>query len=262
MQHEQSTINQCMHWLHKRGETEIDGFEFRKLPRIGRGNEAVRRAALTGEEYEKLCTAMRVYCNGKKGELDTVVRLQRQLVQCYVFVEATSGLRVREQPQLRWSDVGIETHMDKQAKPIPLARIHVRAETSKVRRSRILLCRSAEYFEAWRRLVRHQSSDALIFSVDGTSAITKRALLYHFKHMIESAMTRDLATRDVIPYSLRHYMITQRIMSGLDFLAIADMCGTSITQIEHTYYHLNDTIRLTNAVADYRVDSDGTIRAV
>ena len=51
-------------------------------------------------------------------------------------------------------------------------------------------------------------------------------------------------------------------MSGLDFRAIADMCGTSITQIERTYYHLNDTIRLANAVADYRVDFDGTIRVV
>ena len=51
-------------------------------------------------------------------------------------------------------------------------------------------------------------------------------------------------------------------MSGLDFRAITDMCGTSFTQIERTYYHLNDTIRLTNAVADYRVDSDGTICVV
>ena len=80
--------------------------------------------------------------------------------------------------------------------------------------------------------------------------------------MVESAGIKDLATRDIVPYSLRHYMITQRIMSGLDFHAIADMCGTSITQIERTYYHLNDTIRLTNTVADYRVDSDGTIRVV
>ena len=51
-------------------------------------------------------------------------------------------------------------------------------------------------------------------------------------------------------------------MSGLDFRTITEMCGTSITQIERTYYHLNDTIRLTNAVADYRVDSDETIRVV
>ncbi len=57
-------------------------------------------------------------------------------------------------------------------------------------------------------------------------------------------------------------MITKRIMSSLDFRAIADMCGTSITQIERTYYHLNNAMRLTNAVADYRLDSDGTIQLV
>ena len=156
----------------------------------------------------------------------------------------------------------IETHRDKQGKPIRLARIHVRAETSKVRRSRIFLCRSAGYFEAWRKMVKHGSCDALVFSVDGNSAITKRALLYHFKRILESAGIRNLVTRSIVPYSLRHYMITQRIMSGVDFRAIADMCGTSITQIERVYYHLNDTIRLTNAVANYRLDSDGTIRVV
>ena len=80
--------------------------------------------------------------------------------------------------------------------------------------------------------------------------------------MVESAGIRDLATRDIVPYSLRHFMITQRIMSGLNFRAIAGMCGTSITQIERTYYHLNNAIRLTNAVADYRLDSDGTICVV
>ena len=40
------------------------------------------------------------------------------------------------------------------------------------------------------------------------------------------------------------------------------MCGTSITKIERVYYHLNDTIRLTNAVADYRLDSDAMIQLV
>jgi hypothetical protein len=57
-------------------------------------------------------------------------------------------------------------------------------------------------------------------------------------------------------------MITQRIMSGLTFRQIADMCGTSVAQIEKTYYHLNDEIRLTNAVADYRRNEDGTIEVV
>ena len=37
------------------------------------------------------------------------------------------------------------------------------------------------------------------------------------------------------------------------------MCGTSVAQIEKTYYHLNDEIRITNAVDDYRRKEDGTI---
>jgi hypothetical protein len=57
-------------------------------------------------------------------------------------------------------------------------------------------------------------------------------------------------------------MITRRIMSGLMFRQIADMYGTSVAQIEKTYYHLNDEIRLTNAVADYRRNADGTIEVV
>lgn len=40
------------------------------------------------------------------------------------------------------------------------------------------------------------------------------------------------------------------------------MCGTSAAQIERTYYHLNDEICLTNALADYRRDEDGTIEAI
>ena len=72
----------------------------------------------------------------------------------------------------------------------------------------------------------------------------------------------DREARDLVPYSLRHIMITQRIMSGLNFKQIADMCGTSVMQIERTYYHLNDEIRLTNALADYKRNDDGTIEPI
>ena len=57
-------------------------------------------------------------------------------------------------------------------------------------------------------------------------------------------------------------MITQRIMAGLGYRAIADMCGTSVTMIEKTYWHLNDEIRLTSALADYRRCEDGTIEVI
>ena len=69
-------------------------------------------------------------------------------------------------------------------------------------------------------------------------------------------------TRDIVPYSLRHFMITQRIIAGISYRQVADMCGTRVTMIEKTYWHLNDEIRLTSALADYRRREDGTIEVI
>lgn len=260
VQNEQSTINACIRWLNKNGETHIDGFEFKKLPRLDRGNEAIRRATLTNSEYEKLYRAMRAYC-AKQSKLDSDELRTRKIVQHYVLIAANSGLRVGEQRQLRWDDVQIEPHKVNGTEQT-LARINVRAETSKVRTSRTFLCRNGQYFERLREIVKPSSTGAIVFSVDGDAELSKRTLLYHWHKMIELADIADRETRDLVPYSLRHFMITQRIMSGLNFRQIADMCGTSVAQIERTYYHLNDDIRLTNAMADYRRNSDGTIEVI
>ena len=165
-------------------------------------------------------------------------------MQHFVLIAANSGLRVGEQRQLRWSDVQVETHTVS-GKEQKLARITVRAETSKVRTTRTLLCRNGQYFERLRELVTHTSNDAYIFSVDGDEMLSKRALLYHWHKMIELADIPERETRDLVPYSLRHFMITQRIMSGLGFKQIADMCGTSVAQIEKTLslIHISEPTR-------------------
>lgn len=257
VQNEQSTINALMKWLHKSGETHIDGFDFKKLPRLDKGNDAIRRATLTNDEYEALYRAMRTY-TAKHNKLDDSELRVRKIVQHYVLIAANSGLRVGEQRQLRWSDVKIERHTVNDNEQT-LARIHVRAETSKVRTSRTFLCRNGQYFERLREIAKPNSKDELVFTVDGKYEITQRTMLYHWHKMLELADIPDRETRDLVPYSLRHFMITQRIMSGLTFRQVADMCGTSVAQIERTYYHLNDEIRLTNALADYRRKKDGTI---
>ena len=63
-------------------------------------------------------------------------------------------------------------------------------------------------------------------------------------------------------YSLRDFMITQRIMAGLSYRKVADMCGTSIMMIEKIYWHLNDEIWLTSVLADYRRRNDGIIEVI
>ena len=65
--------------------------------------------------------------------------------------------------------------------------------------------------------------------MDNVKELSKRALLYHWHKMIELADIADREVRDLVPYSLRH---------------------------------LNDEIRITNAVADYRRRDDGTIEVL
>ncbi|WP_201260744.1 site-specific integrase [Candidatus Enterovibrio altilux] len=113
-----------------------------------------------------------------------------------------------------------------------------------------------------KELTQHENSNALIFSIDGEETLSKCIVLYHFHRIIELAKIEEREARDLVPYSLRHFMITQRIMSGLNFKQIADMCGTNVMQIEGTYYDLNDEIRLTNALADYKRNDDGTIEPI
>jgi len=69
----------------------------------------------------------------------------------------------------------------------------------------------------------------------------------------------DSTDYGAVPYSFRHYFITQKVMSGFNFRQIADMCGTSQTQIEKTHYHLNDEIKRTNGMADYDINEEGLI---
>ena len=65
-----------------------------------------------------------------------------KLTQIFVLIATNSGLRVGEQKQLRWEDVRVEEHKEKEGNTVKLARINVRAVTSKVRRGRTLLCRN------------------------------------------------------------------------------------------------------------------------
>ena len=185
-----------------------------------------------------------------------------KLTQMFVLIATNSGLRVGEQKQLRWEDVRVEEHKDKEGNTVKLARINVRAATSKVRRGRTLLCRNGQYFERLKTSLSERTGKSLVFSIDGKREVNLKTLSKYFKTMLEAAEIGDVAGRGIVLYSLRHFMITQWIMAGLNYSQVADMCGTSVMMIEKTYWHLNDEIRLTSALADYRRREDGTIEVI
>ena len=264
VQNEQSTINAMMDWLFKQGEARIDGFDFRKLPRIDTRDDAIRRATFYDEEIKAIHQAIDGYCDRERNALDEREWLMRCVAGQFFRMAAMSGLRVGELMQLTWHDVWWRGHWSKrQEKTINLVNVTVRAGTSKVRKSRELYFKDDGYLHDWRDIVAPLWADAsekgkLIFSIDGKAPITKRALYYHFDKVLDLAGIQR-ADRDLVPYSFRHYFITERITAGLSYQQVAEMCGTSIAQIERTYFHLNDDARVAHAVAGYEIDDDGVV---
>jgi integrase len=264
---EQSTINAMLSWLYRRNETYIEAFDFKPLKRIDRGDEALRRSTFTDEEVIVIKQELEKYITQAKGNVDEEGNMSKVVNGYYLLISIITGLRRGEQLQLKWSDIKwLEKNVKGQAEDdtYSLVKITVRAETTKVRKTRHFVVKDWEYFDELFKLLQPRYvkankenkkikafGDTFVFSANGMSMLTPRAIGYHFDKMIELAEIKDTDTRDLVPYSFRHYFITDRINRGATPTQVAETCGTSTAQIEKTYYHTSEAKMITNALPQF-----------
>jgi len=264
---EQSTINAMLSWLYRRNETYIEAFDFKPLKRIDRGDEALRRSTFTDEEVIVIKQELEKYITEAKGNVDEEGNMSKVINGYYLLISIITGLRRGEQLQLKWSDIKwLEKNVKGQAEDdtYSLVKITVRAETTKVRKTRRFVVKDWEYFDELFKLLQPRYvkankenkkvkafGDTFVFSANGMSMLTPRAIGYHFDKMIELAEIKDTDTRDLVPYSFRHYFITDRINRGATPTQVAETCGTSTAQIEKTYYHTSEAKMITNALPQF-----------
>jgi integrase len=263
VKNEQSTINALMEWLWRRNEVLIREFDFKKLPRIDSNDEAIRRATFTRDEVTALQKQLFARATEAAQDLSVPANVKKVVTAYYLLISSITGLRTGEQRQLKWDDVRFET-VPKGDDEIDVVRITVRAETSKVRQRRQFYVQDDEFFanllNIMSQVLRTKDySDKLIFSTNGTSMIKEHDILEAFKWAVEAAEIDNADKRKLVPYSFRHYFITDRIKSGLSYQRVAQICGTSVTQIERTYYHIDKDVMITDALASYFVTDDGVI---
>ena len=149
---EQSTINAMMSWLHKRGETYIDAFDFKKLPRIDTRDEKNRRNTFDDDEIIKIKTELEAYIQEGKKDLSLYGNLNKVVTAYYLLIAIITGLRKGEQLQLTWGDVSfMETYVkgetEEEDVPFSLVKLTIRGTTSKVRQTRNLVVTDWEYFD-------------------------------------------------------------------------------------------------------------------
>ena len=284
---EQSSINAMMSWLHKRGESYIEAFDFKKLPSIDTGDERNRRNTFTDEEIHDIKTELEKYIKEGKEDLSLYGNLNKVVTSYYLLIAIITGLRRGEQLQLTWSDINwLEKQVKPEKKPeekkeeqeqtaeaepseeegetYSLVKINVRALTTKVRKTRTFVVKDWEYFDElykflYPRYVKVTKGvknatpfgKTLIFSLDGKSPLTPRVILYHFDEILTRCEIDGGDERDLVPYSFRHYFITDMINKGASPTQVAETCGTSTAQIERTYYHTTERKMIENALPQF-----------
>jgi integrase len=264
VENEQSTINAMIAWLFKKKESYIEGFDFKKLKALDKGAEENRRQAFTDEEITAIDKALKEYIREATADIRTDANVVKAVCGFYLGVCMVTGMRRGELLQLKWSDIDELESNKKETRENVLVKITVRGVTSKVRKTRKFVVRDSGYFNGLLTLkrkldgtaIREQAllaklSNDLMFSASTDNAITPRAIGIHFEKLMVKAEIKDADARGLVPYSFRHTFITKRVNSNLPPAAVAEMCGTSITQIEKTYYHTTEQKMISNALADY-----------
>jgi integrase len=264
---EQSTVNAMINWLYKRGETYIEAFDFKKLPKVDTGDESNRRNTFTEEEIATIKNELEKYIIEAKKDLGVYGNLSKVIVSYYLLIAIISGLRRGEQLQLTWADIN---WMEKKVKgneegvPYSLVKITIRGVTTKVRKTRSFVIKDWEYFndlftfQNTRYTKAHKDNKkaiafgkTLVFSTDGFTSLSARVILYHFNEILKRSDIENRESRNLVPYSFRHYFITDMINKGASPTQVAETCGTSTAQIEKTYYHTTEAKMITNAMPQF-----------
>ena len=266
---EQSTINAMMSWLHKRGETYIDAFDFKKLPRIDTRDEKNRRNTFDDDEIIKIKTELEAYIQEGKKDLSLYGNLNKVVTAYYLLIAIITGLRKGEQLQLTWGDVSfMETYVkgetEEEDVPFSLVKLTIRGTTSKVRQTRNLVVTDWEYFDDLSKFLmsRYKAANkdnkkampfgkTLVFSTDGSTPLTPRIIAYHFDEILGRCDLEDRDTRNLVLTSFRHYFITDMVNRGALPIQVAETCGTSVEQISKTYYHTLTSKMVENAMPQY-----------
>lgn len=197
-------------------------------------DEAVRES-YTAKEYTDLTTVSRVW-HKAKDVANEEQRYYRRLVNDFIVVMANSGFRTQEARLLKWKDIRRITKMSNDE---VYAEVVIRAENSKVRKSRTVEIRRGDVFERIKTYSKHTEPEDFVFSrfeVDKNEVLDKTRLYDVFAELVAKVKEKSPDFDDTKTlYCLRHLFITIRIMAGINVYDIAKICGTSLVQIQKHY---------------------------
>lgn len=206
-----------------------------EVPRVPRMTYVSKsRLAFEDEEVIAMLERLETYHKDNK-PLKVLQREGRYLLKFYVaFLYYTACRPGKELDCLRWRDLERCRRGN-----YPYYRLHIRPETTKVRRSREIVCDTNlnKYIAELRRYheekkIYHPDTPLFANSRGNVPAFTREIFPRLLNHM-NMRMGRDGRNRTL--YSIRHQTITKHVRAGVPLHVIAKQAGNSADIIAKVY---------------------------
>lgn len=221
--------------------------EFKRVVREKR--EDIRRDFLNYKQYKQTNNTLTAWAKSKTATPSQTYN--RQILRNSIFIMTNSLLRVGTLRNLEWRDLDVAENLDDDQQKVGHI-IRVRKEATKVGTSRIVISPTVEYFNRIRELAGipkapksrfpHVPPEYMNFPIlskwkkvhermgDGT-------FYREWCKIKDLCQTRYWGSKNITWYSFRHTGISFNIERKVPLLQLAKIAGTSLKEIEHTYYH-------------------------
>ena len=255
VRNEQITISSMYKFAVSEGlisHASVPEFEKIKIP-LDEG----RREGLTLNEYRKLVAISKDWHKHVTHTEDMAEDqiYYRRLLHDFIVIQGNYGFRTGEQRNLRWEDVEVYDN--------GTARVHIRAENTKVRKGRTITSRRGDVFNRIKSYARYTGRQDFIFSAYRKNQQWHKLMFYkYFRALLEEVKRKYGQDFDATKtlYGLRHLYITLKLLAGFNPWEIARITGTSLRQITATYDNVKDEqISQKFLKRDIRFDKDGNV---
>ena len=252
----QQAVNMLIGFAYKLGKFHLPKLETQQIRIRGDERQDIRRKTFELKEYDSLVYILRSFSSKKHAPKDEIEK--RLLFRDFVLIAANTCCRVGELWQLRWSDVlKYEEIKDGKNGAKTLVKIQIRAETSKVQKSRDIICRGGEYFQRIYSRSRFTEPDDLVFAFESADKILAKKEFYQMFSACMKTLEVDMKSRKISLYSLRHFGISCRLRAQVSVFDVAKFAGTSVSMIEKYYGVFDDEMSRNVSLREFKIEEDG-----
>ena len=247
VRNEQTTINAVAKFGYRKGYLPFESFDFDPIKII----EPPRRDTFTLEEYRMFYPKLSEWV---KDSVDSHEEYMRKLIRDFILLKSNTCMRFGEIRNLKWEMVRTKKENNQS-----LVFCRLPSEICKNRKSREFWSRGGNYLDRIKGYSKFTKKENYVFSHPKFDRPLAKPTFYKYWTQLMKFTGFNVLEKDLSYYSLRHFGITARLISGVPIFNVSEMAGTNVQFIEQHYSHLDMNKLKEDALKGFSIDHNGFV---